>query len=168
MKKNRAFLKWAGGKFPLVEEIHRYLPQGDCLIEPFVGAGSVFLNTDFDRYHLADINNDLINLYNIVKTRTADFIRDARLLLRLKGIMKPAITSSALNSISARMLISVRCYFSILIAIVTTACVATIYAASSTSLLVATANHTFRKQSYCGLPNVRRKQRLSVNHTMLP
>ena len=80
MKKNRAFLKWAGGKFPLVEEIHRYLPQGDCLVEPFVGAGSVFLNTEFDRYHLADINSDLINLYNIVKTRTADFIRDAQLL----------------------------------------------------------------------------------------
>lgn len=80
MKKNRAFLKWAGGKFPLVEEIHRHLPQGDCLVEPFVGAGSVFLNTEFDRYHLADINSDLINLYNIVKTRTADFIRDAQLL----------------------------------------------------------------------------------------
>ncbi len=80
MKKNRAFLKWAGGKFPLVEEIHRHLPQGDCLVEPFVGAGSVFLNTEFDRYHLADINSDLINLYNIVKTRTSDFIRDAQRL----------------------------------------------------------------------------------------
>ncbi|MFB4411831.1 adenine-specific DNA-methyltransferase [Pantoea sp. ANP04] len=85
MKKNRAFLKWAGGKFPLVEEIHRHLPQGDCLVEPFVGAGSVFLNTEFDRYHLADINSDLINLYNIVKTRTADFIRDAQLLFTPEG-----------------------------------------------------------------------------------
>lgn len=78
MKKNRAFLKWAGGKYPLVEEIRRYLPEGDCLIEPFVGAGSVFLNTEYDRYILADINSDLINLYDIVKTQTDDFIRDAR------------------------------------------------------------------------------------------
>ena len=77
MKKNRAFLKWAGGKYPLLDDIRRHLPQGDCLVEPFVGAGSVFLNTDYDRYHLADINNDLINLYNIVKTRTAEFIQDA-------------------------------------------------------------------------------------------
>ncbi|MBD3705344.1 hypothetical protein IE993_04535 [Klebsiella pneumoniae] len=23
------------------------MPEGECLIEPFVGAGSVFLNTDF-------------------------------------------------------------------------------------------------------------------------
>lgn len=78
MKKNRAFLKWAGGKYPLIEEIKRHLPAGDCLIEPFVGAGSVFLNTDYDAYILADINSDLINLYNIVKTRTGDFVRDAR------------------------------------------------------------------------------------------
>ncbi len=80
MKKNRAFLKWAGGKYPLVDDIKRYLPAGDCLIEPFVGAGSVFLNTDYDAYILADINSDLINLYNIVKTRHEEFIRDARKL----------------------------------------------------------------------------------------
>ncbi|MFH8135852.1 adenine-specific DNA-methyltransferase [Pantoea osteomyelitidis] len=77
MKKKRAFLKWAGGKYPLLDDIRRHLPQGDCLVEPFVGAGSVFLNTDYQSYHLADINNDLINLYNIVKTRTAEFIQDA-------------------------------------------------------------------------------------------
>ncbi len=50
------------------------------MIEPFVGAGSVFLNTEFESYILADINNDLINLYNIVKLRTDDFVRDARVL----------------------------------------------------------------------------------------
>ncbi|MGL5790756.1 MAG: DNA adenine methylase, partial [Plesiomonas shigelloides] len=55
MKKYRAFLKWAGGKYSLVDEIRRHLPSGQCLIEPFVGAGSVFLNTDFEEYVLADI-----------------------------------------------------------------------------------------------------------------
>ncbi len=80
MKKNRAFLKWAGGKYPLLDDIRQHLPPGDCLVEPFVGAGSVFLNTDYDRYILADINGDLINLYDIVKTRTAEFINDARVL----------------------------------------------------------------------------------------
>ncbi|KOC91120.1 adenine-specific DNA-methyltransferase [Winslowiella iniecta] len=80
MKKNRAFLKWAGGKYPLLDDIRRHLPQGDCLVEPFVGAGSVFLNTDYDNYILADINSDLINLYNIVKTRTVEFINDTRQL----------------------------------------------------------------------------------------
>lgn len=80
MKKNRAFLKWAGGKFPLLDDIKKHLPEGDCLIEPFVGAGSVFLNTDYQRYLLADINSDLINLYNIVKNRADEYVRESRLL----------------------------------------------------------------------------------------
>ena len=78
MKKNRAFLKWAGGKYPLLDDIKRHLPQGECLIEPFVGAGSVFLNTDFSRYILADINSDLISLYNIVKSRTDEYVQASR------------------------------------------------------------------------------------------
>ncbi|MDY1038062.1 adenine-specific DNA-methyltransferase [Enterobacteriaceae bacterium RIT714] len=78
MKKNRAFLKWAGGKYPLLDDINKHLPKGECLIEPFVGAGSVFLNTDFSRYILADINSDLITLYNIVKTQTNEYIDAAR------------------------------------------------------------------------------------------
>ena len=78
MKKNRAFLKWAGGKYPLLDDIKRHLPQGECLIEPFVGAGSVFLNTDFSRYILADINSDLISLYNIVKARTDEYVQASR------------------------------------------------------------------------------------------
>ncbi|ATG15572.1 adenine-specific DNA-methyltransferase [Providencia alcalifaciens] len=80
MKKKRAFLKWAGGKYPLVDEIKKHLPQGNCLIEPFVGAGSVFLNTNYDSYVLADINSDLINLYNTVKYRSEAFIEEAQRL----------------------------------------------------------------------------------------
>lgn len=80
MKKNRAFLKWAGGKYPLLDDIRHHLPTGDCLVEPFVGAGSVFLNTDFSRYILADINSDLIELYKIVKTRADEYIAQAQAL----------------------------------------------------------------------------------------
>ncbi|MGB2078235.1 MAG: Dam family site-specific DNA-(adenine-N6)-methyltransferase [Vibrio sp.] len=78
MKKNRAFLKWAGGKYGLVDDIQRHLPEGRKLVEPFVGAGSVFLNTDYDQYLLADINPDLINLYNLLKTSPDLFISEAQ------------------------------------------------------------------------------------------
>lgn len=78
MKKNRAFLKWAGGKYGLVEDIQHHLPEGRKLVEPFVGAGSVFLNTDFDQYLLADINPDLINLYNLLKEFPDLFISEAQ------------------------------------------------------------------------------------------
>ena len=77
-KKNRAFLKWAGGKYSLVEHIQARLPQANKLIEPFVGAGSVFLNTQYKRYLLNDINPDLINLYNFLKVQLDAIIHDAR------------------------------------------------------------------------------------------
>ncbi len=80
MKKQRAFLKWAGGKYGLVEDIQRHLPQAKKLVEPFVGAGSVFLNTDYEQYLLADINPDLINLYNLLKTNPQPYIDEARRL----------------------------------------------------------------------------------------
>ncbi|MCQ1056800.1 Dam family site-specific DNA-(adenine-N6)-methyltransferase [Photobacterium sp. ZSDE20] len=80
MKKHRAFLKWAGGKYSLVEEIERRLPPARKLVEPFVGAGSVFLNTDFEQYLLADINPDLINLYNILKNDPEQYVRDSKAL----------------------------------------------------------------------------------------
>ena len=80
MKKQRAFLKWAGGKYTLVDAINQLLPPADKLIEPFVGAGSVFLNSDYEHYLLNDINADLINLYQIVKRRPKTYIQDARRL----------------------------------------------------------------------------------------
>ena len=76
-KKQRAFLKWAGGKYALSDVIAKMLPPGDVLVEPFVGAGSVFLNSDYKRYLLNDINQDLINLYNLLKLNPDQFIDDA-------------------------------------------------------------------------------------------
>ncbi len=78
MKKQRAFLKWAGGKYGLVEDIQRHLPPARKLVEPFVGAGSVFLNTDYEQYLLADINPDLINLYNLLKEKPEEYISEAK------------------------------------------------------------------------------------------
>ncbi|QYJ75122.1 MULTISPECIES: Dam family site-specific DNA-(adenine-N6)-methyltransferase [Shewanella] len=78
--KQRAFLKWAGGKFKLMDDLRRHLPEGKRLVEPFVGAGSVFLNTQYDAYLLCDINQDLIGLYKIVKAQPDEYIRAARAL----------------------------------------------------------------------------------------
>lgn len=75
--KPRAFLKWAGGKYRLTDEICRHLPPKACLVEPFVGAGSVFLNSDYERYILADINPDLITLFNTVKEDVEHYIQHA-------------------------------------------------------------------------------------------
>lgn len=76
--KYRSFLKWAGGKYRLIDHIRQHLPEGDRLVEPFVGAGSVFLNTDFDRYLLNDINPDLIHLYKCIQKKPIKYIKDAK------------------------------------------------------------------------------------------
>lgn len=63
----RPFLKWAGGKYSLMSELDRLIPAGSRLVEPFVGGGSVFLNSDkHERFLLADANPDLINLYQML------------------------------------------------------------------------------------------------------
>jgi DNA adenine methylase len=70
----RSFLKWPGGKYRLLDKILAWLPSGKKLIEPFVGSGSVFLNSDHEEYLLSDCNADLINLYNILKSEGYAFI----------------------------------------------------------------------------------------------
>lgn len=76
----RPFLKWAGSKFALAGRIKAALPSGARLVEPFVGSGAVFLNTDFEEYLLADANRDLINLYQTVAAAGEAFLDQGRAL----------------------------------------------------------------------------------------
>lgn len=74
----RPFVKWAGGKSRVLPDLLPHLPKAHCLVEPFVGGASVFLNTDYRRYVLGDINADLIALYRHVKNDTEAVITMAR------------------------------------------------------------------------------------------
>lgn len=71
----KPFLKWPGGKYRQVERICIQLGEGRRLVEPFVGSAAVFLNTNFERYLLADCNADLIHLYRQLQTEGETFIR---------------------------------------------------------------------------------------------
>ncbi|WP_313053505.1 Dam family site-specific DNA-(adenine-N6)-methyltransferase [Atlantibacter hermannii] len=80
-KWHRPFLKWVGGKYSLLPELDRLIPAGKRLIEPFVGGGSVFLNSDkHDRFLLADVNQDLINLYQMLSVVPDKVMTEARSL----------------------------------------------------------------------------------------
>ena len=59
-----------------------------------VGAGWSF-NTDFSRYILADINSNLISLYNIVKMRTDEYVQAAR------GLFVPETNCAEVYSFSS-------------------------------------------------------------------
>jgi len=74
----KPFLKWAGSKYKIIDKIKNSLPQGKRLIEPFVGSGAVFLNTNYSEYLCVDKNADLINLFKVVQKDGIDFIQYAK------------------------------------------------------------------------------------------
>lgn len=78
----RPFLKWPGGKFAVLDQLLPHIGGGERLIEPFVGAGSVFLNAFcFKSYLLADNNRDLINLWLAIQNAPMSLIDTGRLML---------------------------------------------------------------------------------------
>ena len=65
----RPFLKWAGGKSQLLNQLGAYLPQQISeepftYIEPFVGGGAMLF---YMLQHFNDVNEDLILTYRIIK-----------------------------------------------------------------------------------------------------
>ena len=72
--KYKPFLKWAGSKYRIIDKVKSVLPEGRTLIEPFCGTCSVALNTNFEKYILADSNKDIINLYKILIQDKETFI----------------------------------------------------------------------------------------------
>ena len=83
----KPFLKWAGGKTQLLDDIESYLPNNfrseiTKYFEPFVGGGAVFFRLiskyDFDYIYLGDINGDLILTYTVIR----DNLDELKILLR--------------------------------------------------------------------------------------
>lgn len=75
-------LKWAGGKTRVMPQLLKYLPKADCLIEPFVGSGTVFMNTEYRRYVLCDSNRALINFFRALREDPERLILIARNVFR--------------------------------------------------------------------------------------
>ncbi|ENV0109391.1 Dam family site-specific DNA-(adenine-N6)-methyltransferase, partial [Salmonella enterica] len=96
----RPFLKWAGGKYSLLPELDRLIPAGKRLIEPFVGGGSVFLNSDkHERFLLSDINADLINLYQMLAVVPDSVIAEAMKAFRhLNDVENYTVIREAFNA----------------------------------------------------------------------
>ncbi|MGM0504694.1 MAG: DNA adenine methylase [Bacteroidota bacterium] len=80
----KPFLKWAGGKTQLINEIARRLPKDFkdgtyTYIEPFVGSGAVlfWLLNNFPNIKKAvinDVNFDLINAYKVISSNPKELI----------------------------------------------------------------------------------------------
>lgn len=83
-RKAKPFLKWAGGKTQLINDIEKALPKDISndkftYIEPFVGSGAVLfwmLNNfpNLEKAVINDINEDLINTYQTIASRPTELI----------------------------------------------------------------------------------------------
>ena len=71
----KPFLKWAGGKYRIVDKILNELPHGIRFVEPFAGSAAVYLNASFKTFLICDINKDLIGLYSTLQKEGNDFIQ---------------------------------------------------------------------------------------------
>lgn len=67
MRVEKSFLKWPGGKGRIMELLLPYFTTDCQFIEPFAGAGNIFINVSAESYILADSNHDLINVYRWLK-----------------------------------------------------------------------------------------------------
>lgn len=72
----KSFIKWAGGKEKELPIILSNLPKKyNRYIEPFVGGGSVYLNINCEDSIINDKSDELIMLYNMIKSNNKEFIK---------------------------------------------------------------------------------------------
>ncbi len=81
---HRSFMKWAGNKHGILNQLFDTLPTTSKLIEPFLGSGSVFINSDYNQYLLNDVNSDLINVFQHIKVNHTALINDLRAFFSAK------------------------------------------------------------------------------------
>ncbi len=85
MKETPSFVKWAGGKKQLLEQFKPFFPEKiDRYFDPFVGGGAVafFIIKNFKpkEVFLSDINEELINTYNVIKNDVESLIEELKKL----------------------------------------------------------------------------------------
>ena len=70
----KPFVKWAGGKRQILSRIEDFIKDSVdkdtsyTYLEPFVGGGAVFFHQHPKKAIINDLNSDLINAYNVIKS----------------------------------------------------------------------------------------------------
>jgi len=96
-KFRRSPMFYVGDKYRLIKEIQQYFPKNiNNFIEPFVGGGTVFLNTEAKKYILNDVDKYVFNLHNFLKSQSSQkfFLEEV-----LKYIKKYNLSRSFINDI---------------------------------------------------------------------
>src|SRR3989338_4219891 len=87
----KPFLKWAGGKGQLIEQIRTHLPKEIVRLgkiskyfEPFVGGGAIFFwlaqEFEIEKAYLYDINPEIVMAYKKLKNKANSVINELKAL----------------------------------------------------------------------------------------
>lgn len=75
LAKGQPFLKWAGGKTQLLQELVSKVPKSfNIYFEPFLGSGALYFALSPQQAVISDINDDLINAFKIVRDHPEELI----------------------------------------------------------------------------------------------
>ena len=67
MIKAKPFVKWAGGKRQILNELRKYVPEDyNCYYEPFIGGGALFFDLAPKNAVINDSNSELMNVYKVM------------------------------------------------------------------------------------------------------
>lgn len=70
-------VKWVGGKRQLMFELQKNMPEYyNRYFEPFIGGGALFFALQPENGYISDMNEELINLYQVVRDNVDELITD--------------------------------------------------------------------------------------------
>ena len=83
----KPFLKWAGGKGQLIDEIEKFYPFDKKInkyAEPFIGGGAVLFDIlnkyELEKIYISDVNKELVNCYVAIKENVHELIKKLKKL----------------------------------------------------------------------------------------
>ena len=76
-KETYPIVKWVGGKRQLMFELLKNMPKSyNRYFEPFIGGGALFFELQPNNAYISDMNEELINLYTVVRENVYELIAD--------------------------------------------------------------------------------------------
>lgn len=72
-----SFFPWKGGKSKIAKRLCKLLPEHKCYVEVFAGAANLLFTKEASKTEvLNDLNNELVNLFRVVRYHSREFTRE--------------------------------------------------------------------------------------------
>lgn len=84
---HKPVIPWIGGKGRLLDWMYPRLPQHQCYVEAFAGAGALYFSKPpADVEVLNDVNGELVNLYRVLKHHPEELVRQFKWALSSRKV----------------------------------------------------------------------------------